>query len=351
MINKPQKDRLLQVEISLKYKLQIFDENTNVPVKSFIRNTKPDYVLKITQDYSPFERGSDERFFYLNYGDLFICATNSMETPKEVSLRLNEYSDLSIKFLKEQDEYLESIKSTGSGRLIDNKRYMEIYKKKEKALDNFYFNAALDFFIKDNVYSHGMFSAELGMLLSKDAHGIDIGSTTAEKLRENFAEHNTFSEIDVHISYQRDGSEEYTFTNGYSLVGFEVRQFIKHGKEIKICENCEKFFIPAFRSDEKYCDSIFKDNKTCKQISFSQRLVKDETLGTYRKIYKTQNARKQRNSHMIKISERFDEWSKYAITQRELCRNGDIPLSEMVQKISGDEWMNGGMFDATESDT
>ena len=36
--------------------------------------------------------------------------------------------------------------------------------------------------------------------------------------------------------------------------------------EIKKCKNCGKFFVPEKRSDELYCNNIFENDKTCKEV-------------------------------------------------------------------------------------
>ena len=37
----------------------------------------------------------------------------------------------------------------------------------------------------------------------------------------------------------------------------------------------QKVFIPISRSDEIYCDRIFKNNKTCKQLGYTEK-ARDE---------------------------------------------------------------------------
>ena len=34
----------------------------------------------------------------------------------------------------------------------------------------------------------------------------------------------------------------------------------------KKCKNCGKFFVPDNRVDELYCNSIYENNKTCKEV-------------------------------------------------------------------------------------
>lgn len=107
---------------------------------------------------------------------------------------------------------------------------------------------------------------------------------------------------------------------------------IKDNKPIRRCKICNKYFIPVSKTDEIYCQS-------CRSISYDKKIKENEILSSYRKIYKTQNARKQRNSHRPNIDIKFDNWKRFAITKREECQNGKISLTEMEKAISGIEWI------------
>lgn len=55
------------------------------------------------------------------------------------------------------------------------------------------------------------------------------------------------------------------------------------------CENCKKLFIPDSAHDIKYCNNIFKNNKTCKQLApelkYQKTLKADSVLQKYRSRY------------------------------------------------------------------
>lgn len=55
------------------------------------------------------------------------------------------------------------------------------------------------------------------------------------------------------------------------------------------CENCKKLFIPVSAHDIKYCNNIFKNNKTCKQLApelkYQKTLKADPVLQKYRSRY------------------------------------------------------------------
>lgn len=129
------------------------------------------------------------------------------------------------------------------------------------------------------------------------------------------------------------------FENITSIVNMAAISIIKDGSVIRKCQNCGEYFVPTSRSDEIYCDKVLPNGKTCKTVGYDEKIKHDNVLREYRRIYKTQNARKQRNSHKKNISERFQEWVTYAKEEVSRCQSGEISLDEMVEAISSDGWM------------
>lgn len=107
---------------------------------------------------------------------------------------------------------------------------------------------------------------------------------------------------------------------------------IKHDTVVSVCKNCGKYFIPVSKRDEVYCPK-------CRNVSYDTKIKDDSVRKAYRTIYKTQNARKQRNSHIRNIEQRFDNWKQFAKVKLNACINGEITPEEMEQMISSDEWL------------
>ena len=85
----------------------------------------------------------------------------------------------------------------------------------------------------------------------------------------------------------------YEIDSFYSLLFLEL-YFILQGKTyIKKCKNCGKYFLTT-NSSVIYCDNVFEDNKTCREIGaskvFSKNLKKDDAYSLYRKVYKKKQA-------------------------------------------------------------
>lgn len=107
---------------------------------------------------------------------------------------------------------------------------------------------------------------------------------------------------------------------------YDILKVIERKININICKNCGKYFIPRNKSNEKYCYNIFENEKTCKELSYQLKLNNDEVEKIYRNSYKTQNAKKQRNSHIKNIDKKFKSWSIKAKEQKDLCKNGTITI-------------------------
>lgn len=68
---------------------------------------------------------------------------------------------------------------------------------------------------------------------------------------------------------------------------FDTLKIIEIKININICENCGKYFIPKNKSNEKYCNNIFKSGKTCRELSYQLKFNNDKVEQLYRSSYKT----------------------------------------------------------------
>jgi hypothetical protein len=76
-----------------------------------------------------------------------------------------------------------------------------------------------------------------------------------------------------------------------SLIALDAVHLLTSDIIINKCENCNKYFIPTSRVDEIYCDNIFQNKKTCKQLGYEIKLRNDPFKSAYRTAYKTQRAK------------------------------------------------------------
>ena len=87
--------------------------------------------------------------------------------------------------------------------------------------------------------------------------------------------------------------EIYEIDNFYNLLFLELYFILQEKTYLKKCKNCGKYFLTANLA-VIYCDNVFEDNKTCKEIGaskvFIKNLEKDEAYNLYRKVYKKKQA-------------------------------------------------------------
>ena len=87
--------------------------------------------------------------------------------------------------------------------------------------------------------------------------------------------------------------EIYEINNFYNLLFLELYFILQEKTYLKKCKNCGKYFLTT-NSAVIYCDNVFEDNKTCREIGankvFTKNLEKDEAYNLYRKIYKKKQA-------------------------------------------------------------
>ncbi len=113
---------------------------------------------------------------------------------------------------------------------------------------------------------------------------------------------------------------------------------VKEKYDIRQCKMCGNYFMPVKKSNEIYC-------KNCRTKTYDTKVKNDEVARAYRTIYKTQNARKQRNLHRPNIEQKFDKWKTYSKIKLQQCQDHKITIEEMKAAISSDEWINGGFPD------
>lgn len=151
---------------------------------------------------------------------------------------------------------------------------------------------------------------------------------------------NFYSEDNLKIifkSYEknrRDSAIIYScdYTNILDLCIASLQCIFNEGYIIRKCKNCGKYFIPTTRSDEIYCDNVFKGNRTCKQIGYEQKINNDEFMKAYRTAYKTKNAFKNRNKlNNTHAEENFEKWVIQAKEKLKYAQNGNILIDDFKE--------------------
>lgn len=239
---------------------------------------------------------------------------------------------------------------TLTNEILEEKNYREFYKKRFNPIPNFY---------EEYVKRYGEFpdeSSSVKEVLSSFVSYMMISQRIYKKFVKSFFEGTDKAfyvinelfpksmELGYKIAPRIDLDENTYYCQEIFLLNdlemflkYDILKIIERKININKCDNCGKYFIPKNKANEKYCDNIFKDNKSCKKIAYQLKLENDEVENLYRKTYKTQNAKKQRNSYIKNIDIRFKKWTVEAKKQKELCKENKITIEEFKIWIKNNE--------------
>ena len=140
---------------------------------------------------------------------------------------------------------------------------------------------------------------------------------------------NNFQEITVNFGLNDTLTTPiilYTVKDLYSMLSLDLINIKYRNIPIKQCENCKKFFIPNKRSDEIYCDRIYRNGKTCKELGYSTKISEDPFKAAFTKARKTQHARIRYNKHIKDYRQKhYEPWLSAASKARDyFSKKGDI---------------------------
>lgn len=131
------------------------------------------------------------------------------------------------------------------------------------------------------------------------------------------------------------------------MLYLELMEMVKRGVRIKRCGLCDRYFVLADKRKRDYCDRIYKNGRTCKQIGAKQRFNKDVEddvfLQEFLRIYNRMYSRYYRmdawdsDRQTNKMSkDEFKIWTELASKARLAYKRGEISGEEMVKQISED---------------
>jgi len=113
------------------------------------------------------------------------------------------------------------------------------------------------------------------------------------------------------------------------LVDYFLSEIIRREITFKTCRCCGKFFPSYVHGNAEYCERVFQDNKTCKEIGavsmFRARLEEYPAMQMYQRAYKTRFAR-IKAKRMTK--EEFTVWGEQARAYRDKVMIGKMGLEE-----------------------
>lgn len=177
--------------------------------------------------------------------------------------------------------------------------------------------------------------------INEYSEGLNMTFNTEPKFEFNFGD------IEMLRDQEFEVVDYLTTDRITSLIYAEIKIMIEAGRMIKKCENCNRYFIPAKRSDAKYCDRIVKEypdgtSRTCQDIGpmlkYTRRLDKDPIIEVYRKTYKLMHQRLTAKGKSRISEDEFEAWKREAGVKMEEVRQDKITFEGFK------EWLkNGGI--------
>ena len=127
----------------------------------------------------------------------------------------------------------------------------------------------------------------------------------------------------------------YSFSSLLSAYYFCVLYFVENNIPIKTCKNCGRYFIPENRVSSVYCNRIFENNKTCKEVgannAYKEKLKKDEINLLYRKTLSAKKMLANRNPDIPMYLEKYEAWKSEANQFKQDIKSGKKDQEEFKQ--------------------
>ncbi len=277
-------------KIKLYINEKLKEEQIKVPMLDFEMNEEGDYQYTTKVYEQPNKTGSIvldfiqqdlkemSYFIFRFYG--FQTLLTEKERKELLALNPNENKELNNKIDKLYSKYQKEFESY-KRQIIDILEYCLFNEKKE--LENLTPLEKLYIFIHTNSIK------EYPILTYNEFNRIiklnkDTSKMTEKELIETLKNKDN----------NRYGIQEiYEIDNFYNLLFLEIYFILQEKTYLKKCKNCGKYFLTT-NSVVIYCDNIFADKKTCREIGaskvFTKNLEKDEAYNLYRKVYKKKQA-------------------------------------------------------------
>ena len=256
------------------------EEQIKVPMLDFEMNEEGDYQYTTKVYEQPNKIGSivldfiQQNLKEMSYFIFRFHGFQTLLTEKErkelLALNPNENQELNNKMDKLYSKYQKEFESL-KRQIIDILEYCLFNEKKE--LEDLTSLEKLHLFINTN--------NEFNKVIKLNK---DTSKMTEKELIETLKNKDN----------NRYGIQEiYEIDNFYNLLFLEIYFILQEKTYLKKCKNCGKYFLTT-NSVVIYCDNIFADKKTCREIGaskvFTKNLEKDEAYNLYRKVYKKKQA-------------------------------------------------------------
>lgn len=139
--------------------------------------------------------------------------------------------------------------------------------------------------------------------------------------------------VEYKVTKTRNGEEILFFDNSQSYYEYLIFTFYLRDETVCECENCNRLFVPKTKKKTLYCDRVFKDGKTCKQIGptmkYKTLAVNDIVLKTFEKeknkMYKRMDRTQSFGETPKSVSyDEYMDWLNKAINAKNMYLNNEI---------------------------
>lgn len=144
---------------------------------------------------------------------------------------------------------------------------------------------------------------------------------------------NMHDTVEYKVTKTRSGEEILFFDYPESYYEYLIFIFYLRDETVCECENCNRLFVPKTKKKTLYCDRVFKDGKTCKQIGPTQKYKSlaenDIVLKTFEKeknkMYKRMERTQSFGETPKSISyDEYIDWLNKAVNAKNMYLNNEI---------------------------
>lgn len=194
--------------------------------------------------------------------------------------------------------------------------------------NDFSFDAMRRFLIFRRINFH-TFDCLINNIKTKNLYDVELFPVDIEKI---YDKNILLEKFNTERSGIRWGTRTYT-NNIFSLFYYIFYKTIFNETYIiKKCKNCNKYFFTKHNSAQLYCDNLFNEKQTCKdignQIAQLKKQHDDLVYGKYRKIYAKKAMLVKRNPDIESYKIDYENWKKEAQEYRDKLKKEKITNEE-----------------------
>lgn len=166
-----------------------------------------------------------------------------------------------------------------------------------------------------------------------------------KELLTDFLKYIMPDKVEYKVVKSRSGEEILFFDEPKNYYDYLIFTFYQHEETVCECENCNRLFVPKTKKKTLYCDRVFKDGKTCKEIG---PIIKHKMLAENDLVLQTFNKEKNKMYKRMERSFTFGEtsksitcdeytaWLSTAVNAKNLYLNNQLTVNEALEMIMTD---------------